>query len=191
VWGKKRVILIGYSFGTDVLPYVIENPSVESRRIVALAALLRPSEQAEFEFYIANWVKESEGRVSYPILPEIQKTRDVRFLCFYGSKETGSICEKIDQLRDRSVELQGDITTTATTPPSSTGFSRFSVRTLCGSLLKEQTHHAPFSKDIKSPFDFSMISPNEDTIAEISLSTGALFFRHLPCLGGDSPLVFK
>jgi type IV secretory pathway VirJ component len=106
-WQQKRVVLIGYSFGADVLPYMVENLSPESRHLLTLVALLSPSEQAEFEFHLENWIKEPGGQGDYPVLPAIKNIRDVRTLCFFGSDEKGSVCRKIDPTGNEAVELRG------------------------------------------------------------------------------------
>jgi type IV secretory pathway VirJ component len=106
-WRARRVILVGYSFGADVLPYMLGNLPPDLRRMVSLAALLSPSEQAEFEFHVSNWIRDPGVRGNYPVLPAIRSVHGVRFLCFYGSEENGSICRKINQSGTTPVELKG------------------------------------------------------------------------------------
>src|SRR3954452_22702615 len=51
-WNKPRVILIGYSFGADVLPFVMTRlaPDVKSRIIDVV--LFGPGLTASFEFHV-------------------------------------------------------------------------------------------------------------------------------------------
>ncbi|MGH8460389.1 MAG: AcvB/VirJ family lysyl-phosphatidylglycerol hydrolase [Stenotrophobium sp.] len=92
-WNKKQVLLIGYSQGADVLPFIINRLSQDVLAKVSLAAGMGLSEHATFEFHMANWVK--NDTVGPPTLPEIDKIQAVPFLCIYGADETDSACPKI------------------------------------------------------------------------------------------------
>ncbi|MGH8455389.1 MAG: virulence factor family protein [Stenotrophobium sp.] len=105
-WHKKRVLLIGYSQGADVLPFILNRLSRDVRAQVALATGMGLSQHATFEFHMANWVKnDTEGPQT---LPEIQKIQDIPFLCIYGAGEDDSACPKIiDTPRAHAVKLPG------------------------------------------------------------------------------------
>lgn len=92
-WHKKQVLLIGYSQGADVLPFVINRLSADVRPQVALAVGMGLSRHATFEFHMANWVKnDTEGPKT---LPEIEAIKAVPFLCIYGSEEDDSVCPEM------------------------------------------------------------------------------------------------
>lgn len=56
--GKKRVWLIGFSFGADVLPSVIGQLSPEGRARIAQVVLLSPSKDVNFEIEMEGYMKE-------------------------------------------------------------------------------------------------------------------------------------
>ncbi|WP_266170032.1 virulence factor family protein [Dyella subtropica] len=56
--GKKRVWLIGFSFGADVLPSVVDHLSPENRARVAQVVLLSPSKDANFEIEMEGYMVE-------------------------------------------------------------------------------------------------------------------------------------
>lgn len=89
-WHKTRVILVGYSQGADVLPFVINRLSAEARSKLALGAMLALGRKADFQFRLSNWLKNSNDGL--PIQPEVDKLVSGRFLCVYGSQETDSGC---------------------------------------------------------------------------------------------------
>ena len=62
-WGKPRVLLIGYSFGADVLPFLVNRLSTESRAQVAGVSLLGLSDTAAFEFHLSSWLAGGGGRL--------------------------------------------------------------------------------------------------------------------------------
>jgi type IV secretory pathway VirJ component len=89
-WGKQRVLLIGYSFGADVLPFVVNRLPPELRARVASMSLLGIDAHASFEVRIADWVGGDEG--GPPTRPELAEVTHVPVLCIYGEGEQDSIC---------------------------------------------------------------------------------------------------
>ena len=57
--GKKRVLLIGYSQGADVLPFAVNRLPAATKAHVSLAAILGMSEHALFEFHVSSWISDS------------------------------------------------------------------------------------------------------------------------------------
>ncbi|HET7757581.1 MAG TPA: AcvB/VirJ family lysyl-phosphatidylglycerol hydrolase, partial [Steroidobacteraceae bacterium] len=89
-WNKRRVLLVGYSFGADVLPFVVNRLPAELRARVASVSLLGIDAHAAFEIHIAGWVGgEDRGPATRP---ELEAVRGVPLLCLYGEGESDSIC---------------------------------------------------------------------------------------------------
>ncbi len=93
-WHRQRAVLIGYSAGADVLPFLVARLPADLRRQVAVVALLGPSETANFEFHVAEWLGH-EDDTALPVAPEVGKLAGTRILCFYGEEETDSLCPKL------------------------------------------------------------------------------------------------
>ena len=107
VWNKNEVVLIGYSFGADVLPFMASRLPEEQYSRVRLVALLSAGEKADFEFHVMDWISSGNSRDSYPILPELARLQGKKVLCFAGEEETGSICKKLDDKLGKSIILPG------------------------------------------------------------------------------------
>lgn len=90
-WHKQRVLLIGYSFGADVLPFVVNRLPPELRERVASVSLLGIDSNASFEVRIADWVG-SDSAAGPPTRPEVAALTHVPVLCIYGEGESDSIC---------------------------------------------------------------------------------------------------
>ena len=106
-WQKDKVVLIGYSFGADVLPFIVNRLQPEIISKVRLIAMLGPGRDAEFEFHIGEWVGLTNGETSHPVLPEVEKIRGIRTLCIYGEDEKGSICNGLKNSLTKAVLLKG------------------------------------------------------------------------------------
>jgi type IV secretory pathway VirJ component len=90
-WKRSRVIVIGYSFGADVAPFLVNRLPDTTRARVDSVALLSPSESAAFEFHVSSWLG-GGGDVHYPTRPEIDRL-PVPVVCVAGADEGKSVCQ--------------------------------------------------------------------------------------------------
>jgi len=89
-WKKERLLLVGYSRGADVLPFMAARLSPELRSKIRLVALLGPSPKVQFEFHVADWLHSSAAGL--PVKPEIDKLTSHRILCLSGEDDKESLC---------------------------------------------------------------------------------------------------
>jgi type IV secretory pathway VirJ component len=89
-WNKQKVLLVGYSFGADVLPFVVNRLPQELRARIASVNLLGIDAHASFEISIADWVGNDESGPRTQ--PEVTALGQVPVLCIYGEGEADSIC---------------------------------------------------------------------------------------------------
>lgn len=104
-WDKPRVLLVGYSQGADVLPFMVNRLPVSARSLVAGTALIGLSADAFFEFSVSHWISTPAGGL--PVAPEISPGRLGRVTCIYGAEEQDSLCRSIKSAGLRGVELPG------------------------------------------------------------------------------------
>ena len=108
---KKRVILIGYSMGADVLPFMVNRLPGDLQSRIGLVALLSPGNAADFEFHITSWLPgTADGKSALPVLPEIKKlagTRHIPVLCFCGDAESNRLCARLNRTPVRVIPLAG------------------------------------------------------------------------------------
>lgn len=105
LWGKRRVLLAGYSFGADVLPFLVSRLPPELRSRVALVSLLGLSEQASFEFHVAGWLGFETGH--HPTAPEVARLQATHVLCLRGEDEADSACRLLQGPAVHTVTLPG------------------------------------------------------------------------------------
>lgn len=92
-WSVKRVILVGYSFGADVLPFLVNRLPSALLPHVRSVALLGFSETADFEFHVSDWIAH-RGSSSYRTVPEAGRL-SVSVLCVRGADEDDSGCRSL------------------------------------------------------------------------------------------------
>ena len=106
-WGKRRVVLIGYSYGADVLSFVYRALPAEERASVARVDLLGLSDKADFQFHLGSWLDIS-GDNARPTAPEADAIDVTQVSCIRGSIEDGSACPSLTNARIRQIEIPGD-----------------------------------------------------------------------------------
>jgi type IV secretory pathway VirJ component len=104
-FGKKRVLLIGYSQGADVLPFAVNRLPVATRAQVGLTALMGMSQHALFEFHVSSWI--SDDNSGPATLPEVARITGTPVLCIYGEGDNDSLCPNLDPRKVRIVKLSG------------------------------------------------------------------------------------
>ncbi len=100
-WHKDRVILIGYSHGADIAPFVASRLPQDLRRQIELVAMLGLEARANFEFHITDIVAAMSHDGDLPVLPEVEKLRGLPLLCVQGVGETHSLCSSLPPLLAR------------------------------------------------------------------------------------------
>jgi type IV secretory pathway VirJ component len=89
-WKKTHFILIGYSFGADVAPFIVNRLPAQLRQRLTTVSLLGIESDADFEVTVADWIPgtASSGRTVRPELAAIEAP----VLCIYGEGESTTIC---------------------------------------------------------------------------------------------------
>lgn len=102
---RPRIILIGYSFGADVLPFLARRLPTEVKRDIEKVVLLGPGPRARFEFKLAEWL----GRTSdgLDVHSEVVQLAGLPLLCVRGAEEADSLCPRLDPAVARIVTLPG------------------------------------------------------------------------------------
>ena len=92
-WNKSRVLLVGYSFGADALPFIVNRLPADLRPAVATVSLLGISANASFEIHVADWIgADSDGPATRPELATLLRSASARVICLYGEGDKDTIC---------------------------------------------------------------------------------------------------
>ncbi len=103
-WQRERIVLVGYSFGADVMPFVVNGLPPDLRQRVSSVSLLGLSEFATFEVRVADWIPGVRS-ADAPVLPELTKLRDLNVLCVYGEGEADTLCPKLSATGIRALRV--------------------------------------------------------------------------------------
>ena len=101
-------MLLGYSFGADVLPFLINLLPAEQRASITAAVLLSASKEADFEIHLTDWVGWDTSSTGLFVKPEVAKMKGVKTLCIWGTDEDDALCPELPKDLATSVGLPGD-----------------------------------------------------------------------------------
>lgn len=106
-WGAERSIVVGYSIGADVLPFMTGRMSDAAKARLALVAMLGPGTHADFEFHLSNWLTTENVPEGAPMIPEMAKLEKTPVLLICGSEEEGTLCQNYQAANVKSLVLPG------------------------------------------------------------------------------------
>lgn len=86
-WNKKSFILVGYSFGANVVPFIANKLSPNLKALLTGIYCLSPNEKADFEIHISDMLGIGGEDESYKVTDEIKKVKQFRTVCIFGEEE--------------------------------------------------------------------------------------------------------
>lgn len=102
---RENILLIGYSFGADILPFIMTRLPVDSREKVFGAVMMATSNNAIFEVnYPTLTGKHIKGS---PTIPEIARIDSAKMLFIGGTEDNTSIVPMLDKKIYNTVVLKG------------------------------------------------------------------------------------
>lgn len=107
-WQRPGVVLVGFSRGADVLPFLVNRLPAEDRHAVERVVLLGPAKTVDFQFHLADYVREASRATALPVPPEIARLRGARLLIVYGDKDESSCGAVLPKDVGRIVSVPGD-----------------------------------------------------------------------------------
>jgi type IV secretory pathway VirJ component len=105
-WNRKKIIVIGYSFGADVLPFILNRIPKESLEMIKVITYLGLSSTADFQFHLIDWFSSRRRSTSFVVRPEVEALRGRKMLCFYGTGDGDALCKQLDSGLVKVISLQ-------------------------------------------------------------------------------------
>ncbi len=101
------VVLVGYSFGADLVPFMVSRMASDTKAEIKLISLMGISEHASFEIRLQDIIG-GVNRDGPPTLPELLKLKGIPIQCVFGEAEKDSVCaqKELDVVVNR-IQLNG------------------------------------------------------------------------------------
>jgi len=107
-WGRDKFVLIGYSLGAEIVPFIINRLPDDMKLKVKSAVLLSPATTTDFEIHISNMVGIGNPKNTYNVVDEIDKMKLIPTLVILGEKEKSRIPALLTGTDVKIKEIPGD-----------------------------------------------------------------------------------
>jgi type IV secretory pathway VirJ component len=103
VWKKNNILLCGYSFGADVMPFIYNRlPEILKEKVTRIQ-LLSPSAYTDFEIHVSYLFISKKNSV----ISEVQKINKP-IICYYGEDENDKPLQNVRMPNFKMVILNGE-----------------------------------------------------------------------------------
>lgn len=106
-WGVSNVVLIGYSFGADILPAAYNMLPKATKRRVKQVSLLALSPQVDYQVSVTGWLGMAGDGEGGKTVDDIAKIRSNLVQCIYGTEEDDDPCPTLKAKGVESVPIEG------------------------------------------------------------------------------------
>ncbi|MBP1852057.1 virulence factor family protein [Rhizobium halophytocola] len=105
-WHVHHVVLIGYSFGADVLPASYNRLPEKLQASVAQMSLLALSHQIDYEVSVTGWLGAGDKGEGDP-LDDIKSIKPSLIQCIYGTDDDEDACRDLKAKGVETIEIDG------------------------------------------------------------------------------------
>jgi type IV secretory pathway VirJ component len=86
-YNRQKFIFAGYSFGSEVVPFLYKLMSDEWKNRVEFMVLISPSDNSDFKIHFLDQIGLNSKRWPYDVLHEIMKIDNKKVIVFWGKDE--------------------------------------------------------------------------------------------------------
>jgi len=106
LWGRRDVVLVGYSYGGDDLPLIAQALPAEVLAQVRLLVLISPADEGDMTFRGASWFDLST-RDARPIAPALATLGDLPILCIHSDHDPRQSCDRLSGAHLTRAQIPG------------------------------------------------------------------------------------
>jgi type IV secretory pathway VirJ component len=107
-WKKKSFILIGYSFGACIVPFVANRLSENLKTVLKAVYSLSPDEKGDFEIHVADMLNLGVSSDRYNVLEEMKNVRPKQPICIFGNEEDEDLRNHFSSIDLKIILLPGN-----------------------------------------------------------------------------------
>lgn len=107
VFGVKRVMLVGYSFGADILPDAYDRLPQALKNAVPLVSLMAMSGYADYEISVLGIIGASDASNGTAVIDAVNRIEPQKLQCIYGSDEDDDPCPTLAGKGIEAVRIEG------------------------------------------------------------------------------------
>jgi type IV secretory pathway VirJ component len=106
-WKRQNLVLVGYSFGADITPFLVNRfpVSVQGRLLAVL--LISPSKTCDFEIHLSDMLSMGIAKGPYNVIQEIQASNFKNYTALFGGDEDKTLQMAFGQVNVHVEQLPG------------------------------------------------------------------------------------
>lgn len=108
LWGRDKFVLVGYSLGAEIVPFIVNRLPDDIKSKVVSTALLSPATTTDFEIHISNMLGMGNKQNTYVTTDEIVKMQEVTTLIIFGDGEKTQFPELLSGTKIIIRKIPGD-----------------------------------------------------------------------------------
>lgn len=106
-WNKEELILVGFSFGAEITPFLFEQLPPELKEKVKLVVLLTPARNSDFHIHLRDMIGFDKKVETYDVAEETAKITSSKILAIFGKKEKNNFLKNSDQPNVKVLYIKG------------------------------------------------------------------------------------
>ena len=106
-WKKEKILLVGYSFGADIVPFIYNRIPEKIKINISGLGLLSPSKETDFEVHVSELLDINNSSSGFSVPNEINKISNVHTICFFGKDEDDLPIKEISKESAKIIYLDG------------------------------------------------------------------------------------
>jgi type IV secretory pathway VirJ component len=107
-WGRDKLVLVGYSLGAEIVPFIVNRLSEDVKSKVISVVLLSPDVTTDFEIHISNMLGMGNRQNTYDVAEEIKKIEGVNTILIFGEGEKSKVPELLKGASVKISFIPGD-----------------------------------------------------------------------------------
>jgi type IV secretory pathway VirJ component len=85
-WDKKELILVGFSFGAEIIPFLYTRLPEDLKQKVKLLVIITPASTSDFTIHLTDMMG-VDHKYAYDVVKEVDKIKTTKVLALFGEKE--------------------------------------------------------------------------------------------------------
>ena len=108
LWNKRSFILVGYSFGADVVPFVASRMPMALKASLKAVFSLSPDLKGDFEIHVTDMLSFGSSKDDYNVPEQIKLIKKYNPVCIFGDQEETDLRKQFSEAGARIIILPGN-----------------------------------------------------------------------------------
>jgi type IV secretory pathway VirJ component len=107
-WNRTSIVIAGYSFGADLIPFIANRLTEPLRSRISLILLLSPDRYGDFEIHLTDMLSLGIAKKKYNIVNEVKTITTPQIVSIFGQEEDTANIQAFREAGSKINILPGD-----------------------------------------------------------------------------------